>query len=525
MNEKRINLPEYTVTELSGAVKRAIEDGFSYVRVRGELGRVSKPASGHVYLDLKDQNSVMAAVIWKGVAQKLSVAPEQGLEVIATGRLTTFPGQSKYQIIIESLEPAGEGALMALYEKRKKQLAAEGLFDENRKKPLPFLPKVIGVITSPSGAVIRDIIHRITDRYPVRVIIWPVRVQGKESAEEVARGIAGFNSLGAGDNIPRPDVLIVARGGGSLEDLWGFNEEIVARTASQSDIPLISAVGHETDWTLIDYVADLRAPTPTAAAEASVPVRQDLITHCQTLKTRQMNAVNRGLLERSTSLKAATRGLPKLVDLLLQPRQKLDLIVQSMNNGLKQNLMHKSHQLERITTYLQPHILNQQIYVKKQASQNLNQRFSSAQKNYLSIKNNDLARFTSRFQAINPISNVKNLSQQIQHLNHRLAQSLSSKISQKKQGLRATSRMLESLSYRSVLSRGYAVVRGDNNQIISKADELNTHTEVEIEFSDGRILVDKSISMSKANAQPILKEKPLKKAKKPKKDDDQTSLF
>ncbi|MFZ8945616.1 MAG: exodeoxyribonuclease VII large subunit, partial [Paracoccaceae bacterium] len=271
-----INHPEFSVSEISGAIKRVIEGEFSHVRIKGEIGRVSFPRSGHVYLDLKDERAVLSAVIWKGVATHLQVRPEEGLEVVATGRITTFGGQSKYQLVIEDLKPAGVGALMAMLEKRKAMLAAEGLFDASRKKSIPFLPEVIGVVTSPSGAVIRDILHRLRDRFPRKVLIWPVAVQGDKCAPEVARAIAGFNALTAGGTVPRPDVLIVARGGGSLEDLWGFNEEIVARAAASSDIPLISAVGHETDTTLIDFVSDLRAPTPTAAAELAVPVRHEL---------------------------------------------------------------------------------------------------------------------------------------------------------------------------------------------------------------------------------------------------------
>ncbi|MCA8888232.1 MAG: exodeoxyribonuclease VII large subunit, partial [Parvularculaceae bacterium] len=240
------NVHEYSVSELAGAVKRAIEDGFGFVRVRGELGRVTRAASGHVYLDLKDDKAALSGVMWKGMAARLTVRPEQGMEVVATGKLTTFPGQSKYQLIIDSLEPAGAGALMALLEDRKKKLAAEGLFDPARKKPLPFLPEVIGVVTSPSGAVIRDILHRLRDRFPRRVIVWPTLVQGRGAEAQIVMAIEGFNALKADGVIPRPDVLIVARGGGSLEDLWCFNEEAVARAAAASAIPLISAVGHET---------------------------------------------------------------------------------------------------------------------------------------------------------------------------------------------------------------------------------------------------------------------------------------
>ncbi|MGC9370073.1 MAG: exodeoxyribonuclease VII large subunit, partial [Paracoccaceae bacterium] len=272
-----LNAPEFSVTEISGAVKRLIEGEFAHIRVRGEIGRVSRPRSGHIYLDLKDDRNVLAGVIWKGVANRLATQPEEGMEVVATGRLTTFGGQSRYQMVIEEIAPAGMGALMAMLEKRKKQLEAEGLFAAERKRPLPYLPEIIGVITSPSGAVIRDILHRLRDRFPRKVLVWPVAVQGANCAAEVTRAIEGFNRLTPGGALPRPDLLIVARGGGSIEDLWGFNEEAVARAAAASQIPLISAVGHETDTTLIDFVADRRAPTPTAAAELAVPVRMELM--------------------------------------------------------------------------------------------------------------------------------------------------------------------------------------------------------------------------------------------------------
>ena len=271
------NAPEFSVSELSGAIKRVIEGEFGHVRLRGEVGRVARPRSGHLYLDLKDDRAVIAGVIWKGVAARLTTQPEEGMEVIATGRVTTFGGQSKYQVIIEDIQPAGQGALMAMLEQRKKKLAAEGLFEPAHKAALPFLPGVIGVVTSPSGAVIRDILHRLRERFPRKVLIWPVAVQGAACAPEVARAIRGFNALAPGGAVPRPDVLIVARGGGSIEDLWGFNEEEVARAAFASGIPLISAVGHETDTTLIDFAADKRAPTPTAAAEIAVPVRMELL--------------------------------------------------------------------------------------------------------------------------------------------------------------------------------------------------------------------------------------------------------
>ncbi|MBC7157962.1 MAG: exodeoxyribonuclease VII large subunit, partial [Rhodobacteraceae bacterium] len=319
------NAPEFTVSELSGAVKRVIEGEFGRVRVRGEVGRVSRPRSGHVYLDLKDDRNVLASVIWKGVAGRLATQPEEGMEVIATGRLTTFGGQSRYQMVIEDIAPAGAGALMAMLEKRRAALAAEGLFDAARKRPLPVLPRVIGVITSPTGAVIRDILHRLRDRFPVHVLIWPVAVQGERCAPEVAAAIRGFNALEPGGAVPRPDLLIVARGGGSVEDLWGFNDEAVVRAAAESAIPLISAVGHETDTTLIDHAADRRAPTPTAAAEIAVPVRLELLADLADRVARLGSAMARAGASRRQRLRDLSRALPRPETLVTAPAQRLDL--------------------------------------------------------------------------------------------------------------------------------------------------------------------------------------------------------
>src|SRR5579864_644267 len=275
------NLPEYTVSELSRALKRSIEENFSFVRVRGEISGWKRHSSGHCYLCLKDAEAVLDAVCWRGTAIRLAVKPEDGMEVVCTGRLTTYPGRSKYQLVIETMELAGVGALLKLFEDRRKRLAAEGLFAEERKKRLPFLPRIIGVVTSPTGAVIRDILHRLNDRFPRHVLVWPVAVQGEGAAAQIAAAIDGFNRLpqagGEKGGVPRPELIIVARGGGSLEDLMAFNEEVVVRAAARSAIPLISAVGHETDTTLIDHAADRRAPTPSAAAEIAVPVRLDLV--------------------------------------------------------------------------------------------------------------------------------------------------------------------------------------------------------------------------------------------------------
>src|SRR5215471_9196457 len=320
----RPNLPEFTVSELSAALKRRIEESFSYVRVRGEVSGFKRHSSGHCYLALKDAEAVLDAVCWRGTALRLQVKPEDGMEVVCTGRLTTFPGRSKYQLVIETMELAGIGALLKLLEERKRRLAAEGLFAAERKRKLPFLPQVIGIVTSPTGAVIRDILHRLADRFPRQVLLWPVAVQGEGAAAQVAAAINGFNRLPADGPVPRPQLIIVARGGGSLEDLMAFNEEIVARAAAASAIPLISAVGHETDTTLIDHASDRRAPTPTAAAEMAVPVRLDLVAELAGKSSRLSAGLARLVAERRLHLAGLARGLPDPHDLIGAAAQRLD---------------------------------------------------------------------------------------------------------------------------------------------------------------------------------------------------------
>lgn len=305
------NAPALSVTQLSAAIKRTVEDGFARVRVRGELSGAKRAASGHFYAALKDDNALIDMVMWKGQAARLAFRPEDGIEVIATGKLTTYPGRSKYQLVVESLEVAGEGALMLLFEKLKARLGAEGLFDREGKQSLPYLPRVIGVVTSPTGAVIRDILHRLADRCPTRVIVWPVLVQGEGAAAQVANAVRGFDALAPGGPVPRPDLVIVARGGGSIEDLWAFNEEIVVRAIADCRIPTISAVGHETDVTLADYAADVRAPTPTAAAEMAVPVRAELIAQLATWRSRMTGAATRQRALAGERLTALARHLPK----------------------------------------------------------------------------------------------------------------------------------------------------------------------------------------------------------------------
>src|SRR5215469_2213925 len=358
MNDARINVVEWTVSELSAAVKRSIEDAYGFVRVRGEIsGFRGAHASGHCYFSLKDENTRIEAVIWRSTAARLWVKPEEGLEVVVTGRLTTFPGKSTYQIIIETLAPAGLGALMALLEERKKKLAVEGLFEAARKQLLPFLPRVIGVVTSPTGAVIRDILHRLAERFPRHVLVWGVRVQGDRAAEQVTAAIRGFNALPVGGPIARPDLIIVARGGGSLEDLWSFNEEIVVRAAAESSIPLISAVGHETDVTLIDFAADKRAPTPTAAAEMAVPVRVELINRIDSLARRNLACWQRGEEARRTELRAAIRALPSAEELFALPRQRLDHAAARLPRALTANAQLHHQQFSRVAGRLRPQVL------------------------------------------------------------------------------------------------------------------------------------------------------------------------
>ncbi len=484
------NLVELTVSELSGQVKRLVEDSFGRVRVRGELGRVSRPASGHVYFDVKDDKAVLSGVMWKGTAQKLAMQPEQGLEVIVTGKLTTFAGQSRYQMIVEAMEPAGEGALMALLEARKKQLAAEGLFDESRKQALPYLPETIGVITSPSGAVIRDILHRLADRFPRHVLVWPVRVQGETCADEVAKAIAGFNALPEDGPIARPDVLIVARGGGSLEDLWGFNEEIVARTAAQSDIPLISAVGHETDTTLIDFAADRRAPTPTAAAEMAVPVRADLAAQINDFETRLLRAQTRRFEQARNHLDGLARGLPKLEDMLALPAQRLDAVAQRLAGGLQANINKQAAHLAQNAARLTPAALKT--------------RMSYA-------------------------------GERVQSLMARAARQIEVRLQQHHAGLEAISRQLRLLSHESVLERGFALVLDEAGKPLRKAAQAKTGSLLDIRLADAQHIaarvedVGKAVSPQEPKAE---KPKAAKKSKpkpsgdaKPSGDDGQGQLL
>ena len=355
------NAPALSVSELSGALKRSVEEAFGHVRVRGEISGYKRHSSGHVYLSLKDDRACIDGVIWKGQAGAMRFRPEDGIEVIATGKLTTFPGRSKYQIVIDRMELAGQGAMMALLDQRRRMLAAEGLFDEPRKRPLPFMPRVIGVVTSPTGAVIRDILHRLEDRCPTHVILWPVAVQGEGAAAQIARAVRGFGALGEGGPVPRPDLLIVGRGGGSIEDLWAFNEEDVVRAIAESPIPIISAVGHETDTTLADFAADRRAPTPTAAAEMAVPVRADLAHHVRELGARAERLARRYRERAGERLEAAADRFPTLESLFAGQQQRLDDVADRLPRALGQRIAHARGDLAHAAGALRPALLTQRI--------------------------------------------------------------------------------------------------------------------------------------------------------------------
>lgn len=475
------NTPEFSVSEISGAVKKTIEGEFGFVRVRGEVGRVSRPRSGHVYLDLKDDRSVLAAIVWKGRAVALAQQPEEGMEVVATGKLTTFPGQSKYQMIIEDIAPAGAGALMAMLEKRKAALAAEGLFAPERKKPLPYLPEVIGVVTSPSGAVIRDILHRLRDRFPRKVLVWPVAVQGAKSAPDVARAIAGFNAMTPGGALPRPDLIIVARGGGSIEDLWGFNEEIVARAAAASDIPLISAVGHETDTTLIDFVSDVRAPTPTAAAELAVPVRLDLLNWCAAQEGRLTRALTLGLQQRQQRLRDVARALPKPEALVEGPRQRLDYLGERLPGALRTAADKKRLQLADAP--LRPGLLTRLVATEMERVAQMGARLAPALGRVSRDKGMQLAGFRLR------APDVVRARTALETVSARLSAVAARQEAERRARLDALDRVRETLGYRETLKRGYAVVRAEG-ALVTSAQQAEKVSGLEIEFADGRIIVD-----------------------------------
>jgi exodeoxyribonuclease VII large subunit len=436
------NLPEYSVSEIAAALKRTVEDSFPFVRVRGEIGGLKSASSGHIYFDLKDDKAVLNAIIWKQTARTFRLKPEQGLEVVCTGRITTYPGSSRYQIIVEQMELAGAGALMAMLEERRKKLAAEGLFDAARKKPLPFLPDVIGVISSPTGAVIRDIMHRLNDRFPRRVLLWPVAVQGDRAAAEIAGAIEGFNALGAAGRLSRPDVVIVARGGGSLEDLMAFNDERVVRAAAASAIPLISAVGHETDTTLIDFASDRRAPTPTAAAEMAVPLRSELIAQTLDFDRRLLRAFARGLEDRKRHLAQLARILPRADQMFASPRQRFDRASESLSHALRRNLQEHRRAFAETAALLRA----------------------------------------------KPISvRAANYGEKAEALGQRLERVLAIRLANLRRHIDSAGRLLEGVSYRGALERGFALVRGRDGAIRRRAMSISNCEPLALVFADGSV--------------------------------------
>jgi exodeoxyribonuclease VII large subunit len=532
--EALINAPEFTVSELSSALKRTVEDAYGHVRVRGEISGFRGPhSSGHCYFALKDESAKIEAVIWKGVHGRMRFKPQEGLEVIATGKLTTYPGSSKYQIVIEAIEPAGIGALMALMEERKRKLAAEGLFDEARKQLLPWLPEVIGVVTSPTGAVIRDILHRLEDRFPRHVLVWPVRVQGEGSAEQIAGAIRGFNALPEGGKIPRPDLLIVARGGGSLEDLWSFNEEIVVRAAAESMIPVISAVGHETDITLIDFAADKRAPTPTAAAEMAVPVRSELFVEVESLARRAMLCWQRGQESRRNELRAAIRALPAASELLAIPRQRLDGASASLPRALKANTHAHFRRFAGTSARLTMRVLREQIAQADHRLTVSGERLTHSARSLLRNRRDRFAGLEIRLKA-SKFSNAQAQRQQIARererllrLSERARRALDFSLQRLAARVVHSGQLLGALSYRSVLARGFALVRDEQGHAVHTAANVGPGARLDLEFADGHVAAtaDTDRPAATGKAKPVASEQKASTPKRAGKPVDQGSLF
>lgn len=476
------NALELSVSELSSKLKRTVEDTFGNVRVRGEISGFRGPhSSGHCYFSIKDEKARIEAVIWRGVASRLKFMPEEGLEMIASGKLTTYPGSSKYQIVIDNLEPAGAGALMVLLEERRKKLSAEGLFDDGRKQLLPYMPNVIGVVTSPTGAVIRDILHRLSDRFPLHVLVWPVRVQGESSGPEVANGIVRLNELPVDGPLSRPDLIIVARGGGSLEDLWGFNDEVLVRAAANSDIPLISAVGHETDWTLIDHAADWRAPTPTAAAEKAVPVKAELQAQLSELSLRLKRAQVRYFEKNRSNLRALARAMPSADMLLALPRRQFDEAAGRLPRALTINTQRSRTRFER-----------------------------------------SALRLSSRSLVVR----IKNEQSRLKEQSARLARSFKLKMERMRAHLESSARIFESLSYKKVLDRGFAIIRNSEGLAVNSLAGIDDGALIAIEMR-GDEKTSARIERIKGNPSPrkpvaVQKSRP-KKTKAP--NTNQGSLF
>lgn len=480
------NVPELSVSELSAALKRTVEDSFPLVRVRGEISQPKVAGSGHCYLRLKDDQAVIDGIIWRGSMQKLTLRPEEGLEVIATGRLTTYPGRSSYQIVIDSLELAGEGALLKMLEERRRRLAAEGLFDPARKKRIPFLPDVIGVVTSPTGAVIRDILHRITDRFPRHVLLWPVAVQGDGAADQVANAIHGFNAMPADGSgpAPRPDVIIVARGGGSLEDLMAFNEEIVVRAAAASDIPLISAVGHETDTTLIDHAADLRAPTPTGAAEKAVPVGVELAAQIRDCAGRLDGSAVRLLEERRMHVESCARGLPDLPRVVEDFAQRLDDRAERLGTALPRCLETLDGRVREAGGRLRRP--SELIAMRTQQLDACGKSMERCMDQRLLDRDRALAHAGARLRPEPLRTDLDRAGKDVARLGKLLRDDMDRLLGAIDDRLHREGRMLESCSHKSVLNRGFALVRDDSGRVISDPTGVAAGTQWTVEFREDR---------------------------------------
>ncbi|PWL18619.1 exodeoxyribonuclease VII large subunit [Falsochrobactrum shanghaiense] len=502
--EAASNVAEYSVSEISGALKRTVESAFSHIRVRGEISGYRGPhSSGHAYFALKDDRARLEAVIWRGSMSRLRFRPEEGMEVIATGKLTTYPGSSKYQIVIEQMEPAGAGALMALLEERKRRLAAEGLFDPAAKQLLPFMPRVIGVVTSPTGAVIRDIIHRISDRYPLHVLVWPVRVQGETSGAEVAGAVEGFNNISENGSIPRPDVLIVARGGGSLEDLWGFNDEVVVRAVAASNIPIISAVGHETDWTLIDLAADVRAPTPTGAAEMAVPVKADLAATVATLSARLNAAISRFIDLKRQAHRACARALPSADQLLALPRRRYDEAASRLTRALFVNTQKKRVHFEGHARQLSPRLLQRRFDEQKRNTNMLGQRLPRGLEAFLRERRTLFAHRAGRLVASPLLRHMQQAKATIDQLDRRRDQAIGVTIERIRRRGQELERLMRTLSYESVLERGFAVVFDADGNPVKQAAAISDGDTLSLRFRDGDIAaIAGETPVSKSSAAP-----------------------
>ncbi|MEM9427371.1 MAG: exodeoxyribonuclease VII large subunit [Pseudomonadota bacterium] len=488
------NAPEFTVTEIAGKVRKLIEGELGWVRVRGEVGRVFRARSGHLYFDLKDDKSVLSCMTWKGQIADLGMEPEEGMEVFAEGKMTASGMQSKFGLNVQRISVAGEGALMAMLERRKKALAAEGLFSEGRKKPLPYLPEIVGVITSPQGAVIRDILHRLRDRFPRKVLIWPVAVQGAACAPEVARAIEGFNRLTPGGALPRPDVLIVARGGGSIEDLWGFNEEAVARAAAASAIPLISAVGHETDTTLIDFVSDRRAPTPTAAAEMAVPVRLDLLGWVREQEARLSRAAGQGIERRKQRLGDISRLLPRADALLNDARQRLDLAETALTRGLERMVERKRAALLADAGRLRPALLLSRVARARDRVAAQAERLAPGLERGVETRKETLRNAALRLRPEPIRDRMRRAATDLNRTDTRQRAAQEARLARLSDRLEALDRTRRSLGYTATLSRGYAVVRKGDAVVTGAAEARGA---LEVEFADGRVEVQAGGSTGK----------------------------